>query len=184
MKKGEIEKKRRKIKEEKVENWNWKKEKRSYKMRRGLFLGGFGFHFWKPLKFVLGLPKWEFSTRKKHFMWGYSSLVLVGMCPAELESRPIQIPIFKKEWPIHIQMGPILSKIAQFFQNCLKFEPILAQIWQKLWKTTQSYTKFCILWGFIHIPRGWFCYPYWQHIPVGSFVLSTPSPGLYFITMY
>ena len=26
----------------------------------------------------------------------------------------------------------------------------------------------------MHIPRGWLCYPCWQHIPVGSFVLSTP----------
>ena len=24
-------------------------------------------HFSKPLKFVLGLPKWKFSTGKKHF---------------------------------------------------------------------------------------------------------------------
>ena len=30
----------------------------------------FAFHFSKPLKFVLGLPKWEFSTRKKHFTPG------------------------------------------------------------------------------------------------------------------
>ena len=27
----------------------------------------FAFHFWKRRKFVLGLPKWEFSTGKKHF---------------------------------------------------------------------------------------------------------------------
>ena len=28
------------------------------------------FHFSKPLKFVLGVPKWKFSTGKKHFMPG------------------------------------------------------------------------------------------------------------------
>ena len=30
----------------------------------------FAFHFSKPLKFVLGLPKWKFSTGKKHFTAG------------------------------------------------------------------------------------------------------------------
>ena len=30
----------------------------------------FAFHFSKPLKFVLGLPKWKFSTGKKHFTLG------------------------------------------------------------------------------------------------------------------
>ena len=30
----------------------------------------FAFHFSKPLKFFLGVPKWEFSTGKKHFMPG------------------------------------------------------------------------------------------------------------------
>ena len=34
------------------------------------FLFTFFFHFLKPLKFVLGLPKWEFSTGKKHFTPG------------------------------------------------------------------------------------------------------------------
>ena len=33
----------------------------------------FFFHFWKRQKFVLGLPKWEFSTGKKHFMPGKKS---------------------------------------------------------------------------------------------------------------
>ena len=27
----------------------------------------FAFHFSKALKFALGLPKWEFSTGKRHF---------------------------------------------------------------------------------------------------------------------
>ena len=37
--------------------------------------------------------------------------------------------------------GPILSKITQFFQNVLKFEPILAHIWTNFEKTTHSYTN-------------------------------------------
>ena len=43
--------------------------RKSYKMRRGLFFF-LAFHFSKPLKFVLGLPKWEFSTGEKHFLPG------------------------------------------------------------------------------------------------------------------
>ena len=38
-----------------------------------LFCFFFAFHFWKPLKFVLGLPKWEFSTGKKDFTLGKKS---------------------------------------------------------------------------------------------------------------
>ena len=34
------------------------------------FFFAFQFHFWKWQKFVLGLPKWEFSTGKKHFTPG------------------------------------------------------------------------------------------------------------------
>ena len=45
-------------------------------------------------------------------------------------------------------MGPILdkilSKITQFFQNFLKFEPLLVQIWENFEKSTHSYTKFSI----------------------------------------
>ena len=33
----------------------------------------FAFNFSKPLKFVLGLPKWKFSTGKKHFTAGKKS---------------------------------------------------------------------------------------------------------------
>ena len=33
----------------------------------GFFFFFFAFHFLKQLKFVLGLPKWKFSTGKKHF---------------------------------------------------------------------------------------------------------------------
>ena len=40
------------------------------KKRWGLFFFFFAFHFWKWQKFVLGLPKWEFSTGKQHFTLG------------------------------------------------------------------------------------------------------------------
>ena len=49
-------------KEGKFEKGRWK----SYKTRRGPFC----FSLFKPLKFVLGLPKWESSTGKKHFTPG------------------------------------------------------------------------------------------------------------------
>ena len=65
--------------------------------------------------------------------WGYSSLVLVGMCRCEIESRPIQIqiPTFQEKvthsytnWPnFWAQFWAYI--IAWFFQNSLKFEPIL-----------------------------------------------------------
>ena len=35
---------------------------------RTFFFFFFFFHFSKRLEFVLDLPKWEFSTRRKHFM--------------------------------------------------------------------------------------------------------------------
>ena len=42
-------------------------------LKRGEDLFFFAFHFWKQRKFVLGLPKWEFSTGKKHFTSGKKS---------------------------------------------------------------------------------------------------------------
>ena len=85
---------------------------------------------------------------------------------------------FKKKWainkPISPILGQILSKIAQFFQNVLKYEQSLAQIWENFESRPihtpnfafykESYTKH------------WFFYSCWQHVPVGSFVLSTPCP--------
>ena len=46
--------------------------------------------------------------------------------------------------PIGTILAQILSKIAQFFQNFLKFEPTFAQIWENFEKLTHSYTKFGI----------------------------------------
>ena len=51
--------------EEKKENCKKKKGRwNSYKNEERTFFF-FAFHFWKRRKFVLGLPKWEFSTGKK-----------------------------------------------------------------------------------------------------------------------
>ena len=109
---------------------------------------------------------------------GYSSLVLVGMCHTEFESRPIQIPIFQEKvthsYTNRINFVPNIEQNHRFFINFIKFEPILAQTWENFEKSTHSYTEFCILKGSIHTWRGWFCSPCWRHIPVRSFVLSTP----------
>ena len=42
----------------------------------------FFFHFWKRRKLVLGLPKWKFSTGKKHFTPGKKNLEKL-LCPSE-----------------------------------------------------------------------------------------------------
>ena len=77
-----IGKKEARKKMEKGENWEeerrkivkgrWKigrgSNKKLWKEVRTFFF--FAFHFWKRRKFVLGLPKWEFPTGKKHFTPG------------------------------------------------------------------------------------------------------------------
>ena len=77
--------------------------------------------------------------------------------PRKSKVDPYKCQFFKKKWPIHIPIGPffgqVLSKITWFFQNFLKFEPILAQIWGTFEKSTHSYTKFCILLGVTHTKR-------------------------------
>ena len=70
--------------------------------------------------------------------------------PQNLKVDPYKYQFFKKKYPIHIPIGPILDQIlnksTNFFQNSLtKFEPILAQIWQNFEKSTHSYTRFGIL---------------------------------------
>ena len=73
-------KKRQGKKGKRGENWEEKAMKggklemeagKRQKKRWGPFF--FAFHFWKRRKFVLGLPKWEFSTGKKHFTPGKKS---------------------------------------------------------------------------------------------------------------
>ena len=81
-----IGKKEGKEKGKRGENWeekkeNWKKDGGKLKMEVGKvikrvetpFFFFFAFHFWKRQKFVLGLPKWEFSTGKRHFTPGKKS---------------------------------------------------------------------------------------------------------------
>ena len=67
-KKGKLRRKIGKFKKGKVENWKWKEEKLQNDERK--FQNDERTFFSKPLKFVLGLPKWKFSTGKKHFTPG------------------------------------------------------------------------------------------------------------------
>ena len=79
-------KKEARKKEKGGENWEEKKENckreggklkmegwKVTKLGEDLFFFAFAFHFSKPLKFILGLPKWKFSTGKKHFTPGKKS---------------------------------------------------------------------------------------------------------------
>ena len=75
----------------------------------------------------------------------------------KLKVVPYNLQFFKKKWPIHIPISPILhqilSKITGFFQNFLWFEPILAQIWENYEKLTHSYTNFAYFKVLIHAKR-------------------------------
>ena len=53
----------------KVKTWKWKVEKLENEERTPFFFFFFCFSVFKT-NFVLGLPKWKFSTGKKHFMLG------------------------------------------------------------------------------------------------------------------
>ena len=71
-----VERKRRKIVEGEVENWKWKDEKFQNEERTLFFFFFFSFCFSlfkKRRKFVLGVPKWKFSTWKKDFTLGKNS---------------------------------------------------------------------------------------------------------------
>ena len=61
----------------------------------------FAFHFSKPLKFVLGLPKWEFSTREKHFTLGKNS-------------GKMSFPLLK-----HIPLTPLLTVLGNLHDGML-----------------------------------------------------------------
>ena len=73
-----------------MDNWKWKEEK--WQIKRTpvfcfvlfcfvLFFFSFCFSLFKPLKFVLVLSKWEFSTGEKHFTPGKNREKL--LCPSE-----------------------------------------------------------------------------------------------------
>ena len=70
-KKGKMEKKRMKIVKGEVENWKWKEGKVPKWGEDFCFF--FLSTFKKRQKFVLGLPKWKFSTGKKRFTPGKKS---------------------------------------------------------------------------------------------------------------
>ena len=98
---------RKKGKRKKGENWKlrrkkgklwkgrWKLELEVGKViKRGealFFFFFFAFHFWKQQKFVLGLPKSEFSTGKKHFTSGKKS----GKITLPPQKNMPVMPLFK-----------------------------------------------------------------------------------------
>ena len=99
-----------------------------------------------------------------------------GMPPWNLKVDPYKYQFVKeKVTPFIYQSALFLPK---FWAKIPDFsnESILAKIYEHFAKSTHSYTNFCVLREVIHIPRDWSCYPCWRHIPVGSFVLSTPPP--------
>ena len=92
------EKKEGKIKKGNVENWKWQKEKLQNEEETFFFPFPFifAFHFSKPLKFVLGLPKWEFSIGKKNFTPGKKSVKMT-------------LPL----WKIFLLLTPLPGNISQ-----------------------------------------------------------------------
>ena len=62
---------RSKTEKGKVENLKWEEEK--LQNEQIIFFFFLAFHFSKPLKFVLSLQKWEFSTAKKYLTLGKKS---------------------------------------------------------------------------------------------------------------
>ena len=88
-------------------------------------------------------------------------------------------PDFETNFDENYQIFPIfVISFKQFAEICTFSTKIcanLAQILENFEKTTHSYTKFCIEKGVIAIPGGRFCDPCWRHIPICTFVLSTPG---------
>ena len=105
--------KRRKIlkkekKKGKVQIWKWKEEK----LQRGTYF--FAFHFSKPLKFVLGLPKWEFSTRKKHFKPGKKSRKMTLPPLKNIPLKPACIAMWNQI--SHTTLCDVISSFWAFFE--------------------------------------------------------------------
>ena len=86
-----MEKKRRKIVKGKVENWKCNEENLENEERTFFFFFFFAFHFSKPVKFVLGLPKWKCSILKKRARqkirkkWLCPLRKIFLLCPCTLE---------------------------------------------------------------------------------------------------
>ena len=79
------------------------------KLGEDLFFFFFASHFSKPLKFVLGLPKWKFSNGKKYFMPGKKS-EKITLPPSER---------FSCYTPVKVSSTTDRSKLSN---NFLKFQ--------------------------------------------------------------
>ena len=83
------------------------------KKRRGLFFVClFAFHFWKRWKFILGLPKWEFSTGKKHFTPGK-------------KSGKMTLPPQKNMPVTPLLLGQLCKALSQFNEGILEGTHVL-----------------------------------------------------------
>ena len=67
------------------------------------------------------------------------------------------------------------TKLPDFFKRFHQFDFLnFGSNLGKCWKIDPLIYKILhFIRGHSYTPRGWFCYPCWWHIPVGSFVLST-----------
>ena len=62
------------------------------------FFFSFPFHFSKQQKFSLGLPKWKFSTWKKHFTAGKKSGKMTFSCYALM--GPVHVSVMSVTGPV------------------------------------------------------------------------------------
>ena len=117
------------------------------------------------------------SSIRYHGPWGILKFGFGrDVPPQNLKVDPYKYQFFG---PIHKPIRPklrqILSKITRFFQNFLKFEPILAQIWENLEKSTvHSYTKLHFIPGIICQEAD--CYPCWRHMIPVRVLCTLPLP--------
>ena len=74
--------------------------RKSYEMKTFFFFFFFCLSLFKPLKFVLGLPKWKLSTWKKHFTPGKKS----GKMTLPLQKSFPVTPLVCSTW-----FGPLIS---------------------------------------------------------------------------
>ena len=94
-------------------NWKWKQEN-VRKRGEDLFFF-FAFHFWKRRKFVLGLPKWEFSTGKKHFTPGKNQEK--WLCPLR------KICLLRPCVAFSIVIDPYLKLLVSMIQDISSSQP-------------------------------------------------------------
>ena len=96
---------------------------------------------------------------------------------------PSKYQFFKEKWPTYKPIippiNPILDKILSKISPTSKILWNLSQCWLKFGKILKNRPILISNFKGHYKPRGSFCYPCWRHIPVGSFVLSTPPPRWY-----